>query len=73
MDMIPKDAHLSPGAREKKTRRMLTGHDVHDSDQRAGEIQCEPIAIGDERIEDDPERLPAANHAERDQSNKAVH
>ena len=52
---------------------VLTSHQNRDRHQRTGDVQCEPSTVGDECIEDDSERLPAANHAERNQCDHKVH
>ena len=52
---------------------MLTSHNCRDCQQRAGDVQRKPSAINDERIEDDPERFPTTNHAERDQGDEEIH
>ena len=52
---------------------MLTGHCDRDRNQRTGDVQREPSAVEDEGIEDDSERFPAANNAERDQNDNEIH
>lgn len=58
---------------KEKTRKMLTSHDDRDRHQRAGDVQREPGTVDDERIKDNPERLPAADHTERNQDGKKIH
>ena len=52
---------------------MLTGHRERDRNQGAGDVQRESCAVEDEGIKDDSERFPAANNAERDQSDNEIH
>jgi len=52
---------------------MLTSHNDRDRHQRAGDVQRESGTVDDERVKDNPERLSAANHAERDQDDEEIH